>query len=137
MSAFNLKVSEKVFGIHFETKWACRSEMFGNKSGFKTEADAGAHAQKWPHLKYTVTPYATGIPRKYDSDPAADYAVLQHVRDMWTREELLEFTSTLDTTFKWNRTHLFGSVDFGGVLYTYYTVGDYARAALAVVEEKE
>lgn len=67
------------------------------------------------------------LPR-YTTDPCDDYEVLVHVRDTWGFDRMKRLDEEIESIWK-HRAHI--------DLYehhTRYEPGDYARAALAVVE---
>lgn len=70
------------------------------------------------------------VPR-YFTDPAADYAVLQHVRGAWDEERRRLFRHRLSMV--WKRRVAPGPVYVGEVLHDLYEPGDYSLATLSTL----
>lgn len=68
----------------------------------------------------------------YSTDPAADYEVLRHVREKWTGMPVLRFAKALRDIWS-ERKPVADMLCNDADLVLRYTVGDYARAALAAV----
>lgn len=76
------------------------------------------------------------VPR-YGDDPAADYAVLKHVREHWVERKLLRMRRWLSALWKGRADDAMDTNDPMNLTPLYYEPGDYSRAALAVLTSKD
>jgi hypothetical protein len=78
-------------------------------------------------------PTASGLHHRvpnYSTDPAADYAVLEHVRESWERDPWFRLQDRL-RRLQSSRDHRHGREEDSACMYL---PGDYSRAALLALE---
>lgn len=128
MSEFNARVAEKVMGIKPRM---VRPRGCGTDHAVKVYTDNKAICDgQWNAHELGVY----GCPPPYDTDANADYSVLKHVRETWSGSELFLLGCKLDEV--WAKRNPIGH-SYVPENATYYQVGDYARAALALKESAD
>lgn len=94
------------------------------------EASYAEQLEEWNRdiERWGCTHYVLEVVPRYTTDPAADLAVLEHVRETWDHERRWAFARVLVEVIWRER----GTTRLPPAMR--YEVGDYSRAALAVID---
>jgi hypothetical protein len=125
-------VAQKVFGWRWMV--CCDDDAVYTSFIIEPDRDPPGH----PHHKYReIAPirsaHWTAIPNvpRYSADPAADYAVLKHVRETWGIDEVFAFLNALQAAQSKRMRGASDNVPHGLSWQLFYEPGDYSRAAVS------